>query len=138
PIGLAAVAIMKKAGASNVILSEPSEQRAKLGKLMGADHIINPFKENFAERVLDITGGLGAKLYLEATGLPDKVWGGIEQSIWEGKMINSTVVIVARSDKKIPITGEVFQVRRASIVGSQGHSEHGTFPRVISAMASGI
>jgi len=104
PIGLAAVAIMKKAGASNVILSEPSESRAKLGKLMGADHIINPFKENFAERVLDITGGLGAKLYLEATGLPDKVWADIEQAIWEGKMINSTVVIVARSDKKIPVT----------------------------------
>ncbi|GAI81103.1 unnamed protein product, partial [marine sediment metagenome] len=58
-------------------------------------HIINPLKENFAERVLDITGGLGAKLYLEATGLPDKVWADIEQSIWEGKMINSTVVIVA-------------------------------------------
>jgi threonine dehydrogenase-like Zn-dependent dehydrogenase len=81
---------------------------------------------------------LGAKLYLEATGLPDRVWEGIEQSIWEGKMVNSTVVIVARSDKKIPVTGEVFQVRRASIVGSQGHSGHGTFPRVISSMASGM
>lgn len=138
PIGLAAVAIMKKAGASNVILSEPSESRAKLGKLMGADHIINPLKENFAERVLDITGGLGAKLYLEATGLPDRVWGDIEQAIWEGKMINSAVVIVARADKKIPVSGEVFQVRRASIIGSQGHSGHGTFPRVISSMASGM
>ncbi|GAJ17278.1 unnamed protein product, partial [marine sediment metagenome] len=92
----------------------------------------------FSERVLDITGGLGAKLYLEATGLPDKVWADIEQAIWEGKMINSTVVIVARSDKKIPVTGEVFQVRRASIVGFQGHSGHGTFPRVISSMASGM
>ncbi|MBU4362691.1 alcohol dehydrogenase, partial [bacterium] len=71
-------------------------------------------------------------------GLPDRVWGDIEQAIWEGKMINSTVVIVARADKKIPVSGEVFQVRRASIVGSQGHSGHGTFPRVISSMASGM
>jgi threonine dehydrogenase-like Zn-dependent dehydrogenase len=38
----------------------------------------------------------------------------------------------------MPVTAEVFQVRRASIVGSQGHSGHGTFPRVISLMASGM
>jgi len=138
PIGQAAVAVLKRAGAARVILSEPSENRAKLAKKMGADFIINPSKEDFSKRVLEITGGLGAKLYLEATGLPDKVWPGIEQCIWEGKMVNSTVVIVARADKKIPLTGEVFQVRRAEIIGSQGHSGHGTFPRVISSMASGM
>jgi len=77
-------------------------------------------------------------LYLEATGIPDRVFGDIEQTIWEGKQLNSVVVIVARSAQKIPLTGEVFQVRRASIVGSQGHSGHGTFPRVISSMASGM
>lgn len=90
------------------------------------------------KRVLEITGGYGAKLYLEATGIPQIVFPGIERVIWEGRCLNSTVVIVARSDAKIPVAGEVFQVRRASIVGSQGHSGHGTFPRVISAMASGM
>jgi len=138
PIGLAAVAILKRAGAAKVILSEPSEPRANMGKKMGADYTINPLKENFTEKVLEITEGVGAKLYLEATGLPNKVFPDIEQTIWQGKQINSTVVIVARSAKKIPVTGEVFQVRRASIVGSQGHSGHGTFPRVISSMASGM
>ena len=38
----------------------------------------------------------------------------------------------------MPVTGEVLQVRRANIVGAQGHSGHGTFPRVIEAMASGM
>ncbi len=138
PIGLAACAILKRAGASKVILSEPSEGRAEIGKAMGADYIINSLKESAAERVLEITEGLGAKLYLEATGLPDKVWPDIERCIWEGRMINSTVVIVARTPEKIPLTGEVFQVRRAQVVGSQGHSGHGTFPRVISMMAAGM
>ena len=138
PIGLAACAILKRAGAVKVILSEPSETRAKLGQEMGADYLINPLKEDFSEKVLEITNGLGAKLYLEATGLPDKVWSGIEACIWNGKMINSTVVIVARADKKIPLTGEVFQVRRAKVIGSQGHSGHGTFPLVISMMAAGM
>jgi threonine dehydrogenase-like Zn-dependent dehydrogenase len=30
------------------------------------------------------------------------------------------------------------QVRRARIVGAQGHSGHGTFPRVIECMADGM
>jgi threonine dehydrogenase-like Zn-dependent dehydrogenase len=138
PIGLAAIAILRRAGASHVVLSEPSESRAELGRKMGATAVINPIKDDFADRLLGITEGMGANLYLEATGLPEVVWPGIEDAIWCGRTLNSAVVIVARADAKIPLTGEVFQVRRASVVGSQGHSGHGTFPRVISAMATGM
>lgn len=138
PIGLAAIAIMKKSGGVNVILSEPSESRAKLAKKMGADHIINPLKENFTEKVLKYTDGMGGNLYLEATGLPGLVFKDIEEAIWNGKTLNATVVIVARAEAKIPVTGEVFQVRRANIAGAQGHSGHGTFSRVINLMAGGM
>jgi len=138
PIGLAAVNILKHAGANNVILSEPSKVRAELGKKIGADHVINPLEEDFADAVLEYTHGMGAKIYLEASGVPDRVFPGIEKAIWNGRGLNSTVVIVARADVKIPVTAEVFQVRRAQIVGSQGHSGHGTFPNVISLMASGM
>ncbi|WP_319558865.1 scyllo-inosose 3-dehydrogenase [Marispirochaeta sp.] len=138
PVGIAACAIMKRMGAEKVILSEPETARADLGRKMGADEVINPKSENFAERVLDMTDGMGASLYLEATGLPTVVYPGIEQAIWEGRTLNATVVVVARADAKIPVTGEVLQVRRARIVGAQGHSGHGTFPRVISSMAGGM
>jgi len=138
PIGVAAIAILKRAGAAKVILSEPEPARAKTGKDLGADHVINPLKENFAEAVLELTRGMGANLFLEATGLPKQVYPGIEQVIWEGRTLNSTIVVVARADAKMPVTGEVLQVRRARIVGAQGHSGHGTFPRVIQSMASGM
>lgn len=138
PIGLAACAILKKAGGVKVILSEPSEVRRKMAETIGADVTVNPLKENIAEAVLDCTQGMGAKLYLEATGIPHLIWKDIEEIIWRARGINSTVVIVARADVKIPLTAEVFQVKRAQIVGSQGHSGHGNFPRVISLMASGM
>lgn len=138
PIGLAACAILKRQGAAKVILSEPAEDRAELGRKMGADFVINPLQDNFAEKVLELTSGMGASLFLEATGLPTVVYPGIEQVIWEGRTLNSTIVLVARAEAKIPLTGEVLQVRRANIVGAQGHSGHGTFPRVIEAMASGM
>jgi threonine dehydrogenase-like Zn-dependent dehydrogenase len=138
PVGMAACAILKRQGASVVILSEPEEERAGLGLEMGADYAIDPLKEDFTEKVLDLTDGMGADLYLEATGLPTIVYPQIEQTIWEGRTLNSMVVVLARADAKMPVTGEVLQVRRANIVGAQGHSGHGTFPRVIDCMADGM
>ena len=138
PVGIAACAVLKQAGASQVIISEPEEARARLALNIGADFAINPLKENFADRVLELTDGMGANLFMEATGLPEVVYPDIERVIWEGRTLNSTVVVTARAEAKMPVTGEVLQVRRARIVGAQGHSGHGTFPRVIDCMASGM
>lgn len=138
PIGLAACAILKRAGASKVILSEPQAERTEIAKRLGATHVINPLKENFADRVLEITEGMGADLFMEATGLPTQVYPSIERVIWEGRTLNSRVVVTARAEAKMPVTGEVLQVRRASIIGAQGHSGHGNFPRVIECMADGM
>ena len=138
PVGMAACAIMKRMGAAKVIISEVQPERAQLGLAMGADIAIDPSKENFVERVLDLTAGMGANLYLEATGLPTVVYPQIEQTIWEGRALNAVVVVLARADAKMPVTGEVLQVRRAGIVGAQGHSGHGNFPRVINSMADGM
>ncbi len=138
PVGMAACAIMKRMGAAKVIISEVQPERAQLGLAMGADVAIDPSKENFVECVLDLTAGMGANLYLEATGLPTIVYPQIEQTIWEGRALNAVVVVLARADAKMPVTGEVLQVRRAGIVGAQGHSGHGNFPRVINSMADGM
>ena len=138
PIGLAAVKILKMAGAAVCIVSEPEINRASLAKEMGADHVINPLKDNFLEKMKELTDNEGAALYLEATGLPDIVTDDIQNAIWECKAVNSTVVIVARAEQNMPVCGEYFQVRRARIVGSQGHSGHGNFPNVINCMAAGM
>jgi len=138
PIGVAGCAVLKQSGATSVILSEPSKKRRDMALTMGATHVIDPTNVNAAEAVLDITNGVGAGIILEATGLPSIVWSDVEKIIWEGKAVNTTVVVVARADDRIPLNGEVLQVRRASVVGSQGHSGHGTFPNVISCMSAGM
>lgn len=138
PVGAAACAILRRAGGAAVILSEPSESRRKMALEMGATHVIDPSKENVADRVLEITEGHGVGLILEATGLPSVVWKDVERIIWEGRAVNTTVVVVARADDRIPLNGEVLQVRRAQVVGAQGHSGHGTFPNVISCISTGM
>lgn len=138
PVGIAACAVLKRSGAATVIISEPSKSRREMALSMGATHAIDPTEVNAAEAILDITEGEGAKIILEATGLPGVVWKDIERIIWEGKTLNTTVVLVARTDATIPLNGEVFQVRRANVVGAQGHSGHGTFPHVIRCMGTGM
>lgn len=138
PIGLSAVNILKHMGASKVIVSEPSDVRREYAKKVGADYFIDPIKENFKEAVLEYTEGMGASLYIEASGVGNIVVPEIEKAIWEGRNINTTLLIIARADKKIPITAEVYQVRRSRIIGTQGHSGHSVFPNVISLMASGM
>jgi threonine dehydrogenase-like Zn-dependent dehydrogenase len=138
PIGLAAAKILKFAGAAVCIVSEPDQNRAALADKMGADYIINPEQEDFVEKIKEYTDNEGAALYLEATGLPHIVTEDIQNAIWECKAVNSKVVIVARAEQNMPVCGEYFQVRRAQIIGAQGHSGHGTFANVISCMASGM
>ncbi len=138
PIGQAACAILRRSGASKVIISEPSRARREMALAIGATHAVDPLKEDVAEAVLELTGGMGAAIILEATGLPGTVWPDVERIIWEGRAVNTRVVIVARADAKIPLTGEVLQVRRAAVIGSQGHSGHGIFSNVISCMAAGM
>ncbi len=55
PIGLAACAILKRAGGVKVILSEPSETRRAMAKELGVDLTVNPLKENVVEAVLEVT-----------------------------------------------------------------------------------
>jgi threonine dehydrogenase-like Zn-dependent dehydrogenase len=138
PVGIAACAELRRAGAAKVIISEPSRSRREMALALGATDAIDPTQVDVAEAVLDLTDGMGAKIILEATGLPSVVWPDIEKIIWEGRQLNSTVVLVARADDRIPMNGEVFQVRRANVVGAQGHSGHGIFPNVINSMAAGM
>jgi len=138
PVGILACAVLRRSGAAAVVISEPSRQRREMALGLGATHAIDPTEVNAAEAVLEITKGMGAKLILEATGMPSVVWPDVERIIWEGRTLNTTVVIVARADDRIPMNGEVFQVRRAQVVGAQGHSGHGTFPRVITSMSTGM
>jgi scyllo-inosose 3-dehydrogenase len=138
PVGIAACAVLRRAGAARVIISEPSKSRREMALAMGATHAIDPTSVNAADAVLEISEGMGAKLILEATGQPSIVWQDIENIIWNGRQLNTTVVVVARADDRIPMNGEVFQVRRAQVVGAQGHSGHGTFPNVINCMATGM
>jgi len=66
-IGSAAVQVAKLAGATIFVTASSAEKLAR-AKALGAHHLINYSKENFAERVLESTGGGGVDVVMEHIG----------------------------------------------------------------------
>jgi NADPH2:quinone reductase len=74
-VGLIACQWLKALGAT-VIGTAGSDEKAKLAKAHGADHVINYSTENFVERVKAITGGKGVPVVYDSVG----------KSTWEGSL----------------------------------------------------
>jgi threonine dehydrogenase-like Zn-dependent dehydrogenase len=67
--GLSQTVICKQAGASLIIVTGTSKDRARLevAKIMGADHVIDVNKEDPLARIMEITGGKGVDVMLDCT-----------------------------------------------------------------------
>jgi NADPH2:quinone reductase len=66
-VGLQAIQMAKQAGA-RVFGTASSDEKAKLAREMGADEVILYNKEDFVERVKELTQGRGADLVLDSVG----------------------------------------------------------------------
>ncbi len=133
PIGLAAIALSKAAGAAKIIAFEVSPQRRQLALTVGADFAFDPREVSAGEKVLALTNGEGADMSVEAAGAPLKTIPEMEKSL----AIAGKVVQIGRAAERVPIYLEHFQTHKAKIAGAQGHSGYGTFPNVIRLMAGG-
>ena len=66
-IGSAAIQVATLAGAT-IFATASSDQKLERARAMGAHHVINYSKENFAERVMALTGGRGVDVIMEHIG----------------------------------------------------------------------
>jgi threonine dehydrogenase-like Zn-dependent dehydrogenase len=91
PVGLAALAIAKEAGAARVVAIGGPEHRLQMAKDFGADAVIDiAAVKDIAERrklVLDELGPYGADVVIECVGHPEAVNEGIELCRDGGKFL---------------------------------------------------
>ncbi len=73
PIGLLAVAVAKALGANPVVLTGTRDARLAIGKELGADQVINVKNEDAVQKVLDLTGGIGADYIIECAGTENTI-----------------------------------------------------------------
>lgn len=135
PIGLAAIALARAAGAGRVVAIEPSRARRELALDLGADAAHDPRElgpDGLAEMARAATRGRGIDRWVEASGAH-----GVAEQMAASLAPGGRVVLIGRGPHRIDLDPEHLIVRGASLAGSIGHSGSGAFGRVIDLMAAG-
>ncbi len=81
PIGLLAGLTAKAGGARHIVMAgAPPDEGLRLGKAreLGFETVVNVAKENLAEVVMGLTGGIGADLVVECSGAPAAIAGTVD------------------------------------------------------------
>ncbi len=73
PIGLAAIALCRHAGARKVMATEINEFRRNLAQKMGAHRVFDPRQVDVVQEVFKETQGMGADVLLEMAGKPQAI-----------------------------------------------------------------
>ncbi|MDR2080085.1 MAG: zinc-binding dehydrogenase [Treponema sp.] len=71
--GLIMLQLAKLQGAVRLTVSEPVESKRLLARNLGADYVIDPEKDNLVMRAMEITGGLGYSIIIDASRNRDAV-----------------------------------------------------------------
>jgi len=133
PIGLAAVALAKAAGASKIFCFEPLPERRALAEKLGATHGADPTAIDAVALVEEETKGTGVAMAVECTGNFPAVMRTIEQTIGVGGKVS----VVGMDGRPAQLNFIDHQLRAASVYGTVGHYGSWDFPNVIRLMASG-
>lgn len=127
PIGLAAVLGAADRGA-RVLVADRVASRLELAGRLGAAAVVNTEREDLGAAVARFTGGDGAAVVIEATGVPALIRAALDCVAHSG-----TVVVVGISDGEVSIPVGLFSRKEVSILGSRNNT--GLFPEAIALAA---
>jgi L-iditol 2-dehydrogenase len=68
PIGLCLIQLLRLAGASSVLGADPLPHRRAAAERAGADIVLDPYSDAYAEQLHDATSGVGADVTFEVAG----------------------------------------------------------------------
>jgi len=92
PLGLGMVAAARLKSPRLLIALDLNDHRLKVAKACGADLSMNPGKEDVVAEVLNLTGGYGCDVYIEATGHPAAVQQGLDMLCKGGTFVEFSVM----------------------------------------------
>ena len=115
-VGLLITQLLRKAGASLIITADLYEKRRQLSIQAGADFSIDPSSETLAQRVSEISGGIGADVVIEASGQPQALNDAINSATQEGRVVVVSWYGTKRAELNL---GSEFHRKRLTIKSSQ-------------------
>lgn len=133
PVGLAAVALARAAGAAPILAVDLQAERRALASACGAHLTLDPAGEDIVAEVWRATDGRGVGTAVEASGAGDAVFPQIDRCLDFG----AQVVVLGVDPRPAPIDLVAYQARAARIYGSLGHLGGG-FDAAVDLHARGL
>ena len=115
-IGLSFTMLTAKLGARRVIGIDPLDYRLDWSKRMGATHTLNPDRDNVVEAVMELTGGPGSDVVVEAAGYPDS----FNTALRLVRQFGKVMVFGIQSDQFIPVEHELLMDRQPILIPTTG------------------
>lgn len=112
-IGLGAIAGAAYRGA-RVIAVDMAEEKLAIATAAGANHVVNASRENLHQRLLELTGGHGPDVIIEAIGLPETFRTAVEEVAYTGR-----VVYIGYAKELVSYETKLFVQKELSIFGSR-------------------
>lgn len=113
PIGAFAVQWAKVLGAAHVLGSDIDDHKLDVALALGADLAVNPARGSMLEAVREITGGLGADLVVEASGVAE-----VQRQALDLVRRQGRIVWLGISHVEVAIPNEVLLRKELVLFGS--------------------
>ncbi|MCL6477560.1 MAG: alcohol dehydrogenase [Peptococcaceae bacterium] len=130
PLGLCAVAVARLFGASRVIALDKEDYRLAMATRLGADRVINVSQVEPVAAIMDITGGWGADLVVEAVGSPESLAGCLAAAA-----VGGTVSVIGVFSRSVEVPLNRLLPRNITIQTGLGNFIH--IKRLISLIQAG-
>jgi threonine dehydrogenase-like Zn-dependent dehydrogenase len=129
-VGLGAIAAAHFAGAT-VIGVDLDDAKLQIARQAGAQYAINTRRESLHDRLLELTGGLGPDVVIEAVGTPETFRAAVEEVAFTGR-----VVYIGYAKEPVAYETRLFVQKELDILGSRNALPQ-DFHRVIQMLEAG-
>jgi len=134
PIGLMAVSVAKAFGAANIFAVDINDYRLEIAKKVGATEVINSSEVNSAEKILELTHGVGVDAFIDASGNTFAILDG-----FKGLRKGGSAALIGLPSKPLEID-LVSQVifKEAKIIGIHGRKMYDTWTVMSNLLDKGL
>jgi L-iditol 2-dehydrogenase len=116
PIGLMGVVLARLMGAGRVVIAGTRAERLELGRRLGADVAIDVTREDVTERVLELTGGVGADVTIECAGTGKSAAAAVQYTRMSGRI---AFVGIYPNEPAVPLDGRRIALGNLTIAGTR-------------------
>ncbi len=134
PIGLMAVNAAKAFGAANIYAADINDSRLEIAQELGATATINSSKDYLADKLKELTQGVGVDAFIDASGNTDAILEG-----FKGLRKGGKVALIGLPSKPLEIDlGSQVVFKEATIIGIHGRRMFETWTLMSNLLDKGL